>query len=257
MIGDTFGADGLEAEPHEAVARHHRGEDQCPHRAPPAGLRIQQQPHLAEVDLQLDAGLAIGDPHRARLTAEPQLLGGVAVQRPIRHVDPASDQQVMDLGQLQLVLVQPPLDPVVLGAAGLPRRPVARRPVRTDRLDHHPDQLVGQLRLAAVARQPRGLRRLDIAADGLAVTADDVGDGPKPLVGLQPQPQNLSDLDHGHLPVAHTPSVDTADANRTPQATGNPVGGPMTGRPVVPCSWRNTPPSGPFTVASDSGGVSG
>ncbi len=25
----------------------------------------------------------------------------------------------------------------------------------------------------------------------------------------------------------------------------------MTGRPVVPSSWRNTPPSGPFTVAND------
>lgn len=79
-----------------------------------------------------------------------------------------------------------------------------------------------------------------------------LGDGPQPHLVPQPQPQDLLDLGHGHLPVAHAPSVNTADAKKSGQATGNNAGGPITGNRLVPSSWQNSPPSGPFPVASDT-----
>ena len=47
---------------------------------------------------------------------------------------------------------------------------------RPDPLDHRADQLVAQRRLAGVPDQPRGLRRLDVAAGGLAIHPGPFGD---------------------------------------------------------------------------------
>ncbi len=62
-----------------------------------------------------------------------------------------------------------------------------------------------QLLVADLARQPGGDRGLEVAACRLAVTPRVVGDRPQPDVAPQPQPQDLLDLDHGHLPVLTRP----------------------------------------------------
>jgi hypothetical protein len=79
-----------ERRPHEHVARDHRSEDQRPHRPPPARLRIEHQPHPAEVDLQLLTRLPVDHRHRGRLPPVAQLLRTQPVQRPVGPLDTAA-----------------------------------------------------------------------------------------------------------------------------------------------------------------------
>ena len=74
--------------------------------------------------------------------------------------------------------------------------------VRPDRLHHQPDEHVGQLLLAAVADQAEPDRGIHIAADRLAVQADQPLDRPDALTA-QPQPQHFSNLEHSDLPERH------------------------------------------------------
>jgi hypothetical protein len=99
------------------------------------------------------------------------------MQRPIRHHDAAPLEQIVDLGQIQIILLKPGSDPVAFGLTR-PRLPSARRPLGPHRLPHGAEQLVGQLLLTAVADQPGLLRSLDVAAHGLALYACGLGDGP-------------------------------------------------------------------------------
>ena len=57
-----------ERQPHEAVPRVAGREDQRLHHPPPPRLRVDEEPHPAEVDLQLIARLPIGDAHRRPTT---------------------------------------------------------------------------------------------------------------------------------------------------------------------------------------------
>ena len=199
-------------QPHEGVPRDVRSEDQRPQRPPPTRDGIEHHPHPPEIDLQLMPRLTIDHRDRGAPPAEPELVGRIPVQGPIRNLHPATGEEVLDLGQLQ-ILLQPRLDPVVLGTARLPRCPMPGRPLRADRLDHRAEQLVRQLALTAVADQPRRLAGIDVAAHSLAIQPDRLGDRSQPHLVLQPQPQHFLGLDHGDLPVGHALSVDTANTH--------------------------------------------
>jgi hypothetical protein len=180
--GDHRGQGLGEGQPHEHVPRVRRREDQRMDPAATPRRGIVQQPHLREVDLQLGAGLPIGDPHRRAAAAELAPLHAVPMQPPIRHHHTATFELVADLHHRQAI-GDPAVDLVVFGLQHLPRRPVPALPDRPHRLDDLPHQLLGQLILTAVAGQPRRLRGLDIPAGGLAVHA-------RPLCDLaQPGPR--------------------------------------------------------------------
>ena len=107
---------------------------------------------------------------------------------------------------------------------------------------------------------PNADRRLDVAADRLAVHLRQPLHRPEPLPG-QPQPEHLSNLEHTHLPERHgrllIPLTGTA-ASAPLNGTG--AGGPAKVVPslalrwshatgatqlkVVPSSWRATVGSG-------------
>ncbi len=212
-------------QPHEAVPRVAGGEDQGPHQPPFPGRRVDQEPHLAEVDLELPAGLPVVDPHRGLAPAEAALRHREAVQRPIRNLNTLAGQQLVDLDQVQLLVVDPRLDRRLLRPQRLPRRPVTGRAGRAHPQAHLPDQQIGQLLLAALTDQTGGHRRLHVTADRLAVDPTQTGDGPEALT-THPQTQNLTDLEHGHLPVGHAaPSVHRTtgtESNVSPTGGGGP-----------------------------------
>jgi hypothetical protein len=201
------------AQPHEQVPGEHRREDQRVDHPAGLGDRVEEEAHPAEVDLQLLARLAVVDPHRRLVPAVAQLLGAEPVQRALRHHHPAAGQQLTDLHHRQPVL-EPPSNPGPLGLAALPRLTTPTRTRGPHRLHHRADQLVGQRLLAGLPGQPCGLGRLHVAADGLAVRRRQRGDRAQALPP-HPQPQHLTNLGHGHLPVRHAPSRSTAmqDAN--------------------------------------------
>jgi hypothetical protein len=74
--------------------------------------------------------------------------------------------------------------------------------VRAHRLDHQTDELVGQLLVATVTDQAEPDRGIHVAANGLAVEPDQPFHRPDAPTG-QPQPQNLSNLEHSDLPERH------------------------------------------------------
>ena len=184
-----------------------RSEDQRVRDPPPPRVRIRDQTEPAEVQLALHPRLAVGDPQRRLPAAEPAPLDGEPVQRPVRHRDPAAGQLAVDVGQLQLVTLDPVPDPRLLDQQRLPRLPVSGPPGRPDHGHHRAHQLVGQLRLTALAREPGRDRGLHIAAGGLAVHTGPLRSGAQPDA-TQPAAQHLSDLDHCHLPEHHSTPPD-------------------------------------------------
>jgi len=79
---------------------------------------------------------------------------------------------------------------------------VAGRAGGADPLADLTDQDISQLLLPAVTGEAHIDRGLDVAADRLAVDADQAVDRPIALT-QRPQPQHLFDLEHGYLPVGH------------------------------------------------------
>jgi hypothetical protein len=104
----------------------------------PARLGIGKPAEAAEVDLELVAALAVGDPDRGAppAPADIQLLKRVAVQRPLRHDKTPASEHLAGLADRQPVGLQPRLDPLVLGHEQPPRLAVTIGPVRADRLHH-------------------------------------------------------------------------------------------------------------------------
>jgi hypothetical protein len=132
---------------------------------------------------------------------EPQLRCGIPMQRPIRHHHTTSAEQGVHLRHRQ-ALIQPRLDLLMLAGDGLPRFAFAGGPTRPRPGDHHRHQLVRQLTRIAVPVQPTRAGPVHIPMHRLAVRARQPGHLPQPST-LQPQPQDLPDLDHRYLPVAH------------------------------------------------------
>jgi hypothetical protein len=189
-------------EPHEAVPAEHRGEDQRVHDAVTPGRRVEDQAHATEVDLQLVTRLAVVDPHRRTPATCPAAhLGHVALHRAARDLDPAASQQLVDLHCGEIVF-DPRCDRIVVGLTQPPRLTVAVEAVRAHRLDHQTDEPVGELLVAALADQTETDSGIHVAADGLAVEADQPFRRSDALAG-QPQPQHLSNLEHSDLPERH------------------------------------------------------
>jgi hypothetical protein len=158
--------------------------------------------HPPEVDLQLIAGLTIGDPHRRALPAPAAAhLADVTLHRPQRHHRSPTRQQLVDphSGQPDL---DPPSDDVVVGRQLLPRRAVTIAAMRTHHLDHRRDELIAQLIDTAIAGQAELLSGAHVAADRLAVHLRPSLYRAQPLT-IQPQPEHFSDLVHADLPEHH------------------------------------------------------
>ena len=246
------------------------GEDQRLHHPTPPRLRVDDEPHPPEVDLQLIARLPISDPHRrTTTTAAAAHLQQIALHRAQRHHHALALEQLVDLHPGQIVL-DPAGDPLVISNKQLPRRAVPVAAMWTDSLHHHPHQHVGQLNLAAVTSQPQLFGGGDVTTDRLAVHLRQPLHRPKPLSG-QPQPEDFSNLEHTDLPERHGRLSEPVDGNSgqcTLNRTG--AGGPQKVVPslalrwshatgathgqVVPCGWRATEPAirgdADFTPAS-------
>ena len=235
-------------------------EDQRLHHPAPPAVRVDEEPHPTEVDLQLVARLTVGDPHRRPPTpAAAAHLQHVALHRAQRHPHALPLEQLVDLHPGQIVL-DPAGDLLVLSGQQPPRLAVTVAAVRTDRLHHHPDEHVGQLTLAAVTDQTELLGGGDVAADRLAVHLRQPLHRPDAFPG-QPQPQHFSNLEHTDLPECHGRLSEPVDGNGG-QCTlnGTDAGGPPKVVPslalrwshatgalsskVVPCDWRATVISG-------------
>ena len=246
-----------ERQPHEAVARHDRREDQRMTHPAAAGRPVGHQPEPAEVDLALVARLAVVHPHRRAPPAPPDVahLQRVTVQRALRHHDPASAEELMGLAHRELVLLQPALDELMVGDQQPPRVTPAIRAVRAHNLHHRADEPVGELLLTAVADQTPLNRGGHVAADRLAVQPRQPLRRPDPLAP-QPQPQHFTNLVHTNLPERHRrppgPLVGRRQLHRQRHRRWWTPGGPITGDEVVPCSWRNSPQGGPMLLASDT-----
>ena len=245
-----------ERQPHEAMPRVAGREDQRLHHPPPPRLRVDEEPHPAEVDLQLIARLPIGDAHR-RPTAPAAAahLQQIALHRAQRHHYALPVEQLMDLHPGQIV-GHPAGDLLVPSGQQPPRRAVTVAAVRTDRLHDHPDEHIGQLTLAAVTLQTELLGGGDVTADRLAVHLRQPLHRPEPFPG-QPQPEHFSNLEHTDLPECHGRLSEPVGGN-SGQCTlnGTDAGGPSKVVPslalrwshatgatqpqVVPCDWRAT-----------------
>lgn len=107
--GDDIASGLTVAEPHEAVARHHRREHQRPQIPQATRLRVGDAAELAEVDLQLVARFTIGNARRrnAHRPADAELFERVAVQGALGHDHALPLEQLVDLGDGQAVALEP------------------------------------------------------------------------------------------------------------------------------------------------------
>ena len=172
-----------------------RHDDEGVDHAPATGRRVGDHPHPPEVGLELDTGLPIGHSHRRLGGTGAAPLGTEPLERPLRNRHPPPGEQIADLGDGEIGL-HPGRDPLLLGEKPLPRRPMPVRPVRSDRLAHRADQLLGELALTAVAHEAERRGRLQVAAHRLAIDAGRVGDRAETRITTQPAPQHLFDLNH-------------------------------------------------------------
>ena len=92
------------------------------------------------------------------------------------------------------------------GSSAPPGQSVAVGAMRAHLLHHQAHEDVVELVLAAVALQAGVHRRLDVAADGLAVHPGQPLDRAQSLAP-QPEPEHLSHLEHPHLPEGHRRSL--------------------------------------------------
>ncbi len=129
----------------------------------------------------------------------------------------------MDLREPQ-VAFEPLLEERALSFELQPALAVLRVPVAADPADHRPDEVVAQLPFLIALGQARVDRRLDLAADRLAVHPEHPRDLPQ-AVPAQPEPQDLACLDHRHLPE-HFPHLLVDSEVRAYQNSEGRSGGP-------------------------------
>ena len=183
------------------MTRIRGGEHQRPHLAAPARLLIEHQPEFTEIDLQFMTRQAIHDPHR-RLRHPRELRGHVTVQRAFRDEHPDTSQQLTHLAHRHIV-THPTGDLAVMPADQHPRPTMTIRLRRPHRADHPPHELIAQLTVAAITNQTQTDRSLNHPRDRLTIRPDQPRDRSIPTT-IEPQPQHLTHLEHGDLPVCHT-----------------------------------------------------
>ena len=93
----------------------------------------------------------------------------------------------MHVRQLQPVL-HPPSDVVLDRQQPVPRVPVPAGAFRADRVDHLPDQLVGELTQPALATHPQSDRGIDVTADRFAVDTGPLSDRSLTELATNPMP---------------------------------------------------------------------
>ncbi len=204
------------------MAADHWSEDEAVGHAPALAARVGHQAHAPEVHLHLAAGLAVGETDRRAPSAEPELADREAVQRPVRHDDAAPCEQVVDLGEAQLLL-EARLEERALALKALPALAAAGGPARADLADHRAEELVAELILVAALVQPRIDGRLHVAARRLAVDRQHPCDLAQAVLA-KPEPQDLARLDHRYLPE-HFPHL-LLDRGAEYQSSEGPSGGP-------------------------------
>ncbi len=183
----------------EPIARHMGREDpgaQPAASAPQIGLEVM---HPAGVDLELVAGLAIGDRDRGGRTAEAELSDREAPQRRIGQLDTAPSQQPTDLRKSDAAL-QARRDELALPGAHLPGLAPPAAPVRLQGGHDRRDLLfVGRL---SSRTHPAGLGCPQVAPHRLDVEAE-LGSDPLLRSAAAPQPEDFLDLQHRDLAIAH------------------------------------------------------
>jgi len=169
----------------------------------PAGLRVEDETHAAEVDLEFVARFAIDHPDRGSPApagaAQP---GGEPLQRAGRDHDPLPAKEIPDLGHREVLLVEPDLDLLGMLFQQPPRLAVTIETVRPDLLHHLGQEQIGELVLATSPVQTGLHRRRHVPPDRLAVHPRQPLHGPEPMIP-EPQPQHFTDLVHTHLPEGH------------------------------------------------------
>src|SRR5215210_7213620 len=236
-------------QPHEAMPRVAGGEHQAVHHPAPTAVRINEEAEPAKVDLQLVARLTVSDAHRRSPTpAASAHLMHVALHDAHRDGHSTALEQLGDLHPGQ-VLDHPASDVVVMGDQQPPRLAVAVAAVRTHRLDHHPNDRIGQLILTAVANNTECLDSGDVTADRLAVHLRQSFDRTDAFAG-QPQPEHFSHFEHTNLPERHSRLADPVGRERQPS---HPQRGRHWWTPTAgPMPLALTAPGGPMLLAGDT-----
>ena len=178
------------------------------------------------------------------------------MQGALRHDDPTALQELVGLFDRELFLDEPGLQLIVVGLDHFPGRAVAVGAMRADLLADLADQLVGDLGFALISDHSKGASRLDVSANGLSVHRGQSLDRAQALTP-QPEPQDLTDLEHVNLPECHRHLLGPLSVwwRVQPQRRRRwwmLRGGPITGERVVPCCWRNLWRGGPFSLAGDT-----
>jgi hypothetical protein len=185
------------------MTRAARREDQRVADPPPVGLRVEQQAHAAEVDLDLVARIPIGNANGGcPASARPAQLRGEPLEGPGWDRDPLPEKEIPDFGHRQVFDLEPGLDLFLVLLQQPPGFAVTIETVRADLLHHHRQELVGELVLAADPVQPGLHRRRHVTADSLAVHPRQPLHAPEPMV-TEPQAQDFTNLEHTHLPEGH------------------------------------------------------
>ncbi len=140
----------------------------------------------------------------------------------------------------QDAVLEPALDERPVLAAHRAHRARHTRTPRADFLRYAAQQLIGRRRRTFTAHQAQRRRRVQVAPRGFAVHAHDVG-GRADAFARLPNPQNIFDFCHQHLPVRH--------AALQPKRAGLQHDDSRARRDeVVPSLWRQSP--GPMLVAA-------
>ena len=121
------------------------------------------------------------------------------MKRALRHDDSSAFQKLVGLFDRELVADEPGLQLVVVGLDHLPGQAMAIGSMRAHLLADLTDQLVGDLGLALGSDNSAGISCLQISADGLSVHRGHSLNRTQSLTP-QPEPQDLTDLEHVNLP---------------------------------------------------------
>ncbi len=230
----AHGLGGLtERRPDELQPAERERHDEHPEAALPAGLRIEHEPHLAEVDLRFLSRRRVLDAHGGRLLSPRELGHREATEGVVARLQVViTNEQRVHLGQAERPLLgvpsKPLLDAVAVARHLAPLITGCRRWARLDDLRDGVDIVLGDV---APLGEAEACRRGRVASDRLAV---DAGLTPDPSVAVprRPAADNFLHVHHGELPVGH---------RLLPAATGADVGKNLRSLQVAPLGWPHDP----------------